>query len=424
MDDVVNSLQVRASVMEKDLEDWKRELSLHRDQFYELNYFTTPQLLSLREELGQFKGSNISSKPVKQEVMTLLQCISRQLSSDSVKNEVQTVNGILAEQRLLQEQFSHGKPSQSYSSDNEPPARLPSDNSNTLSIGMDHNMSTPAAELYSNRETIENKAASIPAAKLVAEVFKTSSGPQPKLTDEDLTDKQKAIIANLKDLSGFSRKLILLAFERCAKPDIEEAVMTWCSDNEDNFDFTDSDAVSDVVSDAATEQYEYNEDGELPSEEEDMETDNTRFDEVIALHEAPPPIADPVPYSALEEQPVRPLEAWTTTPSLPHSSSHHSSSRPVSHPVPKVKVIDREPISEDHPIVSALIDSGFSPEESFAAAEQYPDNLDRAMASLMEGPSESGELFAPAAYDSVTIGRQDSIGEYERQISADSDEQK
>ena len=31
----------------------------------------------------------------------------------------------------------------------------------------------------------------------------------------------------------------------------------------------------------------------------------------------------------------------------------------------------------DHPIVNVLIDSGFSPEESFAAAEQYPDNLDR-----------------------------------------------
>ena len=418
MDDIVNSLQVRASVMEKDLDDWKRELSLHRNQFYELNYFTTPQLLSLREELGQFKGSNISAKPVKQEVMTLLQCISRQLSSDSVKDEVQTVNGILAEQQFLQEQFSHGKPSQSYSSGYEPPTRLLSDNSNTLSVGMDHNMSTPAAELYSNRETIDNRVASIiPAAKLVAEVLKTSSGPQLKLTDEDLTDQQKVIIDNLKEMCGYSRKLILLAFERCARPDIEEAVMNWCNDNQGNFDFTDSDAGSD----AATEQYEYNEEEEMQSEEENMETDDTRFDEVIALNEAlPPPLAatDPVPYSALEKQQVRPLEAWATAPLL-HSSSHHSSSRPTS----KVKVINREPISEDHPIVSALIDSGFSPEESFAAAEQYPDNLDRAMASLMEGPSESGELFAPVAYDSVTIGRQDSIEEYGRQISADSDEE-
>ena len=417
MDDIVNLLQIRASAMEKDLEGWKHELSLHRNQFYELNYFTTPQLLSLREELSQFKGIKISSKPVKQEVMTLLQCISRQLSSDSVKNEVQTVNGILAEQQFLQEQFSHGKPSQSYSSGYEPPTRLLSDNSNTLSVGMDHNMSTPAAELYT--ETIENRVASIPAAKLVAEILQTSSGPQPKLTDEDLTDKQKSIIDNLRAMYGFPKKLVLLAFESCARPDIEEAVMNWCNDKQDDFDFIDSDAESD----AATEQYEYNEDEELPSEEEDMETDDTRFDEVIALHEAPPPLAAPVPYSALEEQPVRPLEAWTTTPSLPHSSSRHSSSRPVSRPASKVKVIDREPISEDHPIVSALIDSGFSPEESFAAAEQYPDNLDRAMASLMEGPSESGELFAPVAYDSVTIGRQDSIEEYGRQISADSDEE-
>ena len=422
MDDIVNSLQVQASTMEKDLDDWKCELSLHRDRFYELNYFTTPQLLSLREELGQFKGSEILAKPVKQEVMTLLQCISRHLSSDSVKNEVQTVNGLLAEQWLLHEQNSRGKPSQSYSSDNEPPMRLPSDNSNTLSVGMDHNMSTPAAEQHTNRETIENRAASIPGAKLVAEVLKTSSGPQPKLTDEDLTDQQKVIIDNLKEMCGYSRKLILLAFERCARPDIEEAVMNWCNYNQGNFDFTDSDAGSD----AATEQYECDEDEEMQSEEENMETDDSRFDEDKALHEASPPpaFAASDPYSTLEEQKVRPLEAWTPPPPLPHSSSHHSSSRPVSHPASKLKVVNREPISEDHPIVSALIDSGFSPEESFAAAEQYPDNLKRAMASLMEGPSESGELFPRAMYDdSVTIERQDSIEEYGRQISADSNEE-
>ena len=415
MDDIVNSLQAQASVMEKDLDDWKCELSLHRDHFYELNYFTTPQLLSLREELGQFKGIEISAKPVKQEVMTLLQCISRHLSSDLVKDEVQTVNGLLAEQKFLQEQFSHGKPSHSYSMGYEPPVRSPSDNSNALSIGMDHNMSTLATELYT--QTIENRAASIPGAKLVAKILQTASvGPQPKLTDKDLTDKQKAILDNLKELCGFSRKLILFAFERCSRPDIEEAVMNWCNDKQDDFDFIDSDAGSDAVSDADTEQYEYNEDEKMQSEE-DTNTDDTKFDEVVALHEAPPPLADPVPYYVPEKLPVRPLEPWTLPPPLPHSSSHHSLSHPVSHLAPKVKIIDHKPISEDDPIVSALIGSGFSPEESFAAAEQYPDNLDRAMAFLMEDPSESGD-------DSVTIGRQGCIGEYQRQISEDSDEEK
>ena len=414
MDGIVKLLQDQANKMESDLKQWKHELSEHRDQFYELNYFTTPQLLSLREELGQFKGSDISAKPVKQEVMTLLQCISRQLSSDSIKNEVQTVNGKLAEQ-FLQKQNSRGKPSQSYSSDYEPPARLPSDNSNTLSVGMDYNMPTPAAELYT--ETIENRVASIPAGKLVAEILQTSSGPQPTLTDEDLTDKQKAIIANLREMYGFQRKLILLAFERCAQPDIEESVMNWCNDYNEKFQFSDSDAGSD----AATELYDYNEDEEMQSEKEDMETNEAGHDEVITLNQSPTPY-DPVNYSALEERPVRPL--LTTAPPHSSSSQYFSPHSLVSRSVPKVKIIDREPISEDHPIVSALIDSGFSPEESFAAAEQYPDNLDRAMASLMEGPSESGELFAPAMYDdSVTIERQGSNEEYGRQISADSDEQ-
>ena len=77
MDDIVHNLQLQASKMEEDLRKWREELSEHRTQFYELNYFTTPQLLSLREELGQYKECNPSlAKPVKSEVMSLIQCLS------------------------------------------------------------------------------------------------------------------------------------------------------------------------------------------------------------------------------------------------------------------------------------------------------------------------------------------------------------
>ena len=355
--DIVNCLQVRASALEEDLQIWKCQLALQRDNFYELNYFTTPQLLSLREELGQFKGSEVPARPIKQEVMTLLQSISRQLSSDSIKNEVQTINGILAGQEFLQDEFfTHGKSLQSYSE----------------------------------------------------AVFKTLSGPQPKLTDEDLTDDQKAMVYDLKKEFGFPTKLIFLAFERCEKPKIQEAVFVWCNENEVYYNFTDSDAESE-----ATETYPEDEE-EIPSEEEDMETDETRFEEAITLHESP---YLPGSYSALEESPLKPVEAWTEVPPLAlHTSSHP----PASHPA-RLKVVDRVPISEDHPVIKGLLDSGFTLEESLAAAEQYPDNLERAMASLMEGPPESGELFAPVPYDSV-FERHDSIGEYDRQISADSDE--
>ena len=402
----MNCLQVRASALEEDLQTWKCQLALQRDNFYELNYFTTPQLLSLREELGQFKGSKLPARPVKQEVMTLMQSISRELSSDSVKNEVQIVNGILAEQQFLQDKlFTHGKSAQFYSSGYDGPLRLPSGNSSALSMENDPNVFTPAAD----RQSIENEA-SEPLARPIAAVLKTPSGPQPKLTDKDLTDKQKAIVYNLKETYGFPTKIIFLAFERCAKPDIQEAVMKWCNENIENFNFSDSDAGSET----GTETYEYPEDEEeLPSEEEHMETDETRFEEAITLK----PVS-PGTYSALEEPPIK--EAWTEPPPL-ISHSAYSFHPPASHPTPKVKVVDRVPISEDHPVVRGLIDSGFNLEESLIAAEQHPDNIERAMAFLMEGPSESGELFAPVPYDSV-FERHDSIGEYDRQISADSDE--
>ena len=52
---VVEELQKVASKMEDDLEKWKQEIQEKRDEFYELNYYTTQQLLLLREELGRLK---------------------------------------------------------------------------------------------------------------------------------------------------------------------------------------------------------------------------------------------------------------------------------------------------------------------------------------------------------------------------------
>ena len=100
-DDLLNKLQVQACEMEKDLAEWKKQLSRMRDKFYELNYFTTPQLLLLREELGQFKNNPDTTKPVKHEVISLLQSLSQKITSDSVKEYVVTVSAAFAEQELV-----------------------------------------------------------------------------------------------------------------------------------------------------------------------------------------------------------------------------------------------------------------------------------------------------------------------------------
>ena len=104
-DEVFKKLQSQASEMEKDLEDWKKQLSCRRDQFYELNYFTTPQLLLLREELGQFKNNPESTDPLKHEVMSLLHSLSQEITSDAVKEYVLTINATFAEQELVLETY-------------------------------------------------------------------------------------------------------------------------------------------------------------------------------------------------------------------------------------------------------------------------------------------------------------------------------
>ena len=386
--------------MENDLQHWKQELSQKRDQFYELNYFTTPQLLSLREELGHFRNNEGLARPIKQEVMTLLQSISREISSDLVKSEVQILISTLAEQELLQDQLcTHHNSSQLSVFES------PSVKNNELSMADDHYVSAPAD---TSRERMESKI-STSVAKPILERLTTSSGPQPKLTDEDLSDNQKAIIYNLKETYGFSKKLILFAFDRCEKPDIEEAIIEWCQDNNNSFDFTDSDAESET----ATEKFEYPEgDSELSSEGEEMETDKTIIDETNTLLHELPTSASPFSF----EKPKKPIEASNElAPPFPQSYSQPSPSH-------KVTIIDRVPISEDHPVVAVLIESGFTLEESLAAAEKYPDDIEKAMASLMDGPSESGELFPSVTYDNE-FERHDSIEEYERQSSTESSDQ-
>ena len=115
--DVVVHLNAQASEMENDLENWMKEVEDKRNQFYELNYFTTPQLLSLCEELGQFKCVVDQHKPINPEVMSLLQSISREVTASDVKEQIQIVCAILQEQSLAEAQLfgSYSKPKLSHS---------------------------------------------------------------------------------------------------------------------------------------------------------------------------------------------------------------------------------------------------------------------------------------------------------------------
>lgn len=67
--------------MEKELQTWENEVKHNREEFYELNYYTTPQLLSLRSELGKLKSPVYGIREVRPSVLALLHSISPEISA-------------------------------------------------------------------------------------------------------------------------------------------------------------------------------------------------------------------------------------------------------------------------------------------------------------------------------------------------------
>ncbi|CAI8017205.1 E3 ubiquitin-protein ligase rnf213-alpha [Geodia barretti] len=86
---LVEKLQKQAKEMEKELEEWNREVALARKMFYELNYYTTRQLLVLRSGL---KMSEPSANPHQwRQVKALLESISREITQTNLVNVVHDI---------------------------------------------------------------------------------------------------------------------------------------------------------------------------------------------------------------------------------------------------------------------------------------------------------------------------------------------
>ena len=84
---LVQTLQERAREMEEDLEKWRNNVKDARNEFYELNYFTTRQLLVLSSELGKLRRDS-SGHRLQAQVMALLQSISPDVTSSDVEQAV------------------------------------------------------------------------------------------------------------------------------------------------------------------------------------------------------------------------------------------------------------------------------------------------------------------------------------------------
>ena len=186
--DLVTDLQRLASRMEEELHVWKKKVDLHRCEFYELNYYTTPQLLSLREELGHLKdaGSNASINP---ETLTLLQSISLDVTAPDIQEVVVNVTAVLIEQQ----NDTHTSPSEAVS----------------------ENMTGTSLEQHHPQLTRQGMQATV----------------QPRAIPEGLTEKQMEIFTNLVTVYEYPKTLVKIALENCGGD--YDAVESWVMENAD-----------------------------------------------------------------------------------------------------------------------------------------------------------------------------------------------
>ena len=78
----VAELHASAKNMESALREWENKVKESRSHHYELNYYTTLQLLRLRKELGHVRCN--PGKPIDPEILALLESISPEVTSEIV----------------------------------------------------------------------------------------------------------------------------------------------------------------------------------------------------------------------------------------------------------------------------------------------------------------------------------------------------
>ena len=253
---IVEDLQKIAYNMETALDEWKEEIESRCDAYYELNYFTSQQLLLLREELGRLKNSVIVElSPV---TLSLLQSVSRLVTSENVKD---TVKGMAT---LLEE--THDGVIKHH--------QIPQNVQISASIGAGCN------QLH---QQIQEPASSTSA--IMDDILKNESSKSdvllPLLQEETLTKDQQSILINLEEIFEYPKKLILLAFERCENPNSYDEVLAWCEQNSmlHKYDVEDSRQEAEIKDDLTTGSYSDEEPEEMDEDFEPTELESQTYKE-------------------------------------------------------------------------------------------------------------------------------------------------
>ena len=195
--EIIGKLQEQAKEMENELQQWKELVTRRREEFYELNYFNTVQLLTLRRELGQV---TTDSRILSPDVLALLHSISTQVTPKAICSAVCQVT----ETKELENAECELK---------EPVA---DDSLNVDGVSETKSLNEVQDEVH--MEVGQQQSATL----------------KPTLTEDDLSEEQKEIMANISSRLNCSNLLVLKAFEECSgKENDRYDFIEWCTDNLD-----------------------------------------------------------------------------------------------------------------------------------------------------------------------------------------------
>jgi len=205
---MVDTLQQQAKDMEEELQVWEDQVQQTRQQYYELNYYTTLQLLTLRKELGRLKtsGQPHAHTQINPHVLALLESISTEITSPDVW---EAVNSVTAEQQR---------------EDGEP---IPFPAQKKVTANMVEPTSRVVASIQSDQPGIAEEIHASADWQAAANTL-SASLQQPKLTRDRLTGKKKEIFDNLVNCE-FPEQVILVALEMSGNDQYE--VSNWIMEN-------------------------------------------------------------------------------------------------------------------------------------------------------------------------------------------------
>ena len=235
---VLNAL---AKQMESALEGWENEVKESRKQFYALNYYTTRQLLKIRKELGLFRQS--PHRQISPEVLAMLQSISPAVTSENVHSVLTDLEKLSSDLQTAASSISR---------------RMYDDKMETLSQRSDVEVS-PMKAIPPGATASDPKSSPPPSA---------SGNEKLQAAEQALTNIQKEILTNLVEYQGYSRLLVLKAFEECDEEANEYDIQCWCGENE-NVDFDSDDEEDAEANDTAESSDESSSSGSDFSDEEE-----------------------------------------------------------------------------------------------------------------------------------------------------------